>query len=382
MIGVLALLLTTAAPAQDCDARQLSKDLQDASPVAVPRTFLKLVECDEAEAAKQAEFAMGKTLYGDEGNQAALQALRVGAPTAVMNWVDDLEPDHRSQSMMWLGEQCTDVPQVGEFFVASAEQKTDAFLKERWYRGMAKCDHAGVRALLKEIVEGDKFELNNESKFGFIEVYARNLGKDSIPHLIKTATELSDPRDIRLVISALGDAANVGSREGINEEAAKDAIAALKNIAPTTHPEAIDQVRVTLMALGDDATAESMVKNRWPDRVKNGTYEWGVAVMNEVTCKNGKVQVYLHHGRLTDITKWPDALEMDVEARVTDLWDLGNAAKKCKGESNLSVNMNPEPLASEEVYANFIEPYQKELELKAEGGAKVDELEEETATFY
>ena len=101
MLSILALLLS-GAQAQDCDAKQLSKDLHEASPVAVPRVFLKLAECDPSAALEEAEFAMGKTLHGDEGNQAALQALKVGAQKPVMDWVDALEPDPVSYTHLTL----------------------------------------------------------------------------------------------------------------------------------------------------------------------------------------------------------------------------------------------------------------------------------------
>ena len=139
MFTLFALLFSNPVMAEDCDAKQLKKDIAEASPVSVPRIYLKLVDCDADAANDSAEDTLARVLHGDEGNQAALAALKVGAQRQVMEWVDNLEPDQRSQTMLWLGDQCSEVDTIGQFFVDSASEMREPFIKERWYRGMAKC---------------------------------------------------------------------------------------------------------------------------------------------------------------------------------------------------------------------------------------------------
>lgn len=380
MHTLFALLLASAASAQSCDAKKLAKDLETASPVAVPKMFLELVTCDPAAANKAAALAMGKTLAGDEGNQAALAALKVGAQKPVMDWVDGLEPDFRSSTMLWFGDQCAQVPEVGQFFVDSANQKTDVFLKERWYRGMSKCRVEGVQNVLREIVEKDSLKLNRESRFGLLEVYARNLGKGAIPHLKATALQLGDPKEIRLVLNAFADAANVGAVEGMDEAAAKEAIAAIVELAPQTHPEAIDQVRDTLRALGATDQANASVKYRWPDRFADGNYAWAVVATELATCKNGKSMALLHTGLLTAGEVWPDALSADLEAAAKRAWGL-DAAAKCKGTGTTTVVMSDEPMSSEESLAAFVKENRKAYDDAAKGAWKAEEIAEDTAPF-
>lgn len=380
MHTLIALLLASAAHAQSCDAKKLAKDLETASPVAVPKLFLELAACDPAAANKSAALAMGKTLAGDEGNQAALAALKAGAQKPVMDWVDGLEPDHRSAAMLWFGDQCAQVPEVGQFFVDSAAQKTDIFLRERWYRGMSKCRVEGVQNLLRDIVEKDSLKLNRESRFGLLEVYARNLGKAAIPHLKATALQLGDPKEIRLVLNAFGDAANVGAVEGLDQATAKEAIAAIEELAPQTHPEAVEQVRDTLAALGAPEKGDAVVKYRWPDRFADGSYAWAVVATEEATCKNGKVQVVLHHGLLTSGDKWPDTLKSSVEAAATTAWGL-DAAAKCKGTGTTTVVMSTEPMSSEESLAEFVKANREAYDKAAKTAWKAEEIAEDTAPF-
>ena len=379
MLMLLAMLTSGVAQAADCDAKQLTKDINDASPVAVPRVFLKLAECDAEAAKKAGEAAFAKILHGDEGNQAAVAGLKVGAQKPVMDWVDRLEPDHRSQSMLWFGNQCGDVPEVGEFFVASAAQKPGPFLQERWYRGMAKCRVEGVQNLLRDVVEKNSLDLSPESKFGFIEVYARNLGKDAIPHLRSTAGSLTEAKDISLLLNAFGDAANVGSLEGIDEAAAKEATAAIESLAPQIHPDAMEQARDTLLALGAEDLSNSVVQYRWPDRIQAGTYAYAVVATEDITCKNGKQQVIFHHGRLTNFTQWPDALEMDVEGRVKEGWSL-NGAEKCKGTGSIAVKMSPTPV-DDAGYDEFVKPHLDAYEKLAKKAWKSENKDEGTAAF-
>jgi hypothetical protein len=379
MLTLLSFLITSPAMAQDCDAKQLAKEIDEASPIAVPRVYLKLAECDADVAKANAAKALGRTLHGDEGNQASLAALKVGSLGEVMDWVDGLEPDQRSQTMLWMGDQCGEVDQVGSFFTTAANDKRDKFLAERWYVGMAKCRVESVQALLREVVENDAWELKREQLFAFVSVYARNLGAEAVDHLKSLPVGLSDPKEVKLVLNAFADAANVGSREGMDEKAAKAAIAAIGQLGPQIPPDTIDQARDTLLALGDEPLADEFVKYRWPEKLQGGTYHYGVVATETSACKNGKTSVYLHSGQLTDSGRWPDALEMIVEDTVKGSWGLTHGAK-CKGTSQFKVVMTEEPV-DDAAFEAFVATHAEAYADVAKGAWKSGVVAEDTGSF-
>lgn len=382
MFTLWLALTAGTAHAQDCDAKQLTQDIADASPVAVPRVYLKLAECDEAAALKAAPDAMAKVLHGDEGNQAALAALRVGAQQTIMDWVDNLEPDHRAQTILWLGDQCAEVPAIGDFFVDSYRgEKHEAFLSERWYRGMSKCRVSNVQELIREMVENPDKAPNRQQMFGFIEVYARNLGVDAVPHLQKVVSEIDDAKEASLILNAFADAANVGSVEGMNMDAAKASIAAIEQLGPNLPPESAEQARLTLIALGDEDKADGFAIYRWPERLVDGSYRYAVSATETVTCKNGKSQVWWTHGMFTEPgSQWPDSLEMDVEETAKGAWDLNRAAK-CKGNGKVRVVMTEEPVADDAAYDTFVEAQRAAYDTAAKDAWKAEEFAEEPRAF-
>ena len=372
MLVWLTVVLAGSAQAQDCDANQLTKDLHAASPVAVARVYLKLAECDTGVAEKEAVFAMTKTLYGDEGMQAGLAALSVGGQAAVLDWVDGLEDHHRSETLRWLGGKCVDEPKVAAFFVTAREAKKDVFLANRWYAGLGSCRTPEVASMLGDMINGDQGAraADRAQYFGLLEVYARNLGKDAIPTLKGMATSLEDPMEVRLIMSAFGDAANVGS--GIDEVAAKEAIEAIKSLGPQIPPAASDAARDILLSLGDIDLANSFAGYKWPDRKNGGNYTYYAVAKELVVCKNGKKQALLHHGKLIENgTHWPDALQMDLQDELTNKWSLEYAAK-CKGEGTVTTEMTSEPIADDNALKEWLEIREKSFESETKGYDKAE----------
>jgi len=379
-VWLLGALLGTAN-AQDCDAKQLSKDLHEASPVAVARVYVKLAECDSSIAEKEAEFAMTKTLYGDEGMEAGLAALSVGGQAAVLDWVDGLEDHHRSETVRWLGGQCGEEPKVASFFLTAREDKKDVFLSNRWYAGLGSCRTPEIAAMLTDMIEGDQGAraADRAQYFGLLEVYSRNLGVEAIPTLRDMATSLSDPMEVRLILSAFGDAANVGS--GINADAAKAAIDALRTLGPQIPAAAADSARDILLSLGDEDLANQFAGYRWADRKTDGNYTYYATAVERYVCKNGKEQALFHHGNVIENgTHWPDALQMDLEGFLTTAWAL-QAASKCKGEGTITVEMTAEPLASEDEVEGWLESRLKAFEESAEDLHKSEVVVQESATW-
>ena len=143
----------------------------------------------------------------------------------------------------------------------------------------------------------------------------------------------------------------------------------------------IDQVRDTLLALGANELSDSVVQYRWPDRLKDGTYEYGVSALEVATCKNGKVYVDWHHGVFTEGgSQWPDALEMKVEEEAVGQWGV-NYGEKCKGTSKITVAMTPEPLADDAALDEFMKTHAKAFKQASKEAKKAQDLEKDPGAF-
>jgi len=377
----LMLAQVGTAYAQDCDANPLVRDLHEASPVAVARVYLKLAECDPSVAEREAAFAMTKTLYGDEGMQAGLAALSVGGQDAVLDWVDGLEDHHRSETVRWFGGQCGKEAKVADFFVKAREAKKDVFLANRWYAGLGSCRTPQIAEMLTEMIQGDQGAraADRAQYFGLLEVYSRNLGVEAIPTLRDMATSLSDPMEVRLILSAFGDAANVGS--GIDEAAAKAAVDAIRMLGPQIPPDAADSARDILLSLGDEDLANQFAGYRWADRKTDGKYTYYAMAIERFVCKNGKEQAIFHHGKLVeDGTHWPDALQMDLEGKLGSKWGL-EAAAKCKGEGTIKVEMTEEPVADDKEIESWLEERVEAFEKDTKGLHKSEVVVQEDGAW-
>jgi len=377
MLVWLTLALAGSAQAQGCDAKQLALDLHEASPVAVAKVYLKLAECDGAIAADEAAFAMTKTLYGDDGMEAGLAALSVGGQDAVLDWVDGLEDHHRSETVRWFGSKCAEEPNVGKFFVEARDVKKDVFLSNRWYAGLGSCRTPEIAAMLTEMINGDQGAraADRAQYFGLLEVYSRNLGKDAIPTLTGMATSLSDPMEVRLIMSAFGDAANVGN--SMDAGAAKAAIDAIRTLGPQIPADAAESARDILMSLGDEGLANDFAGYRWVDRKNGGKYTYYAMAKEMMVCKNGKEQGFLHHGKIIEGgTHWPEALKKDLEAALTSKWGL-EAAAKCKGEGTIAVELTDEPVANDKEIEEWLDTRTKTFKGETKGFHKAEIVPED-----
>jgi len=375
------LWITAAALGADCDVSALKAALNEASPVVVPERFVALAECDAGAAKAAAQGALDKTLAGDEANEAVKTALAVGAEAEVSAWLDKLEPDLRSKTIQWLGQQCKAEPAVEKFFVNSTETKGEDFWKERWYRGLADCKTPDIQALLTTAM-GSK-EVGRDSRdrsafFGLLEVYAKNLGAASHPTLTELATEITDAAEVRLVVSAFSNSASVGSKTGMDQPAAKKAISAINALGPTLPADAVDAGRDTLRALGADDDANAFVVHRWSDRFDGG-YTYLAAATEIVTCKNGKTQAYLHLGELHESGRaWPDAIEAGLKSTLESGWSLDHAAK-CKGTGETTVAMTREPVTSGD--SSFFDTQRETFATTSKGSDKAEEVDAATLSL-
>lgn len=370
------LLVISSAHAATCDARALTVALEEASPMSVPTAFHALYTCDGAAAEPLAVASLGRALPGDDADQLVLDALALGLADEVRAWIGGLRSDERSGTLSALGEACADQQPVAEFLVASEAAIGEAFWTQRWFRSLGECRRPEVQALLlREVQEpsGDR------SRFlSVLEVFARNLGAEAIPYL-KTLLILNErDEEATYIVNAFADAASVGSAAGLDPETAALAIAALFEMAPQLPEAALKQAATTLSALGAGDRAGELAgahfhARRWDD----GQLHHGLVVVEQATCKKGKVQVVLHNSQVIEPGRaW--LADLDVAGAVAG-WSTTLQAD-CKGsDSTVTIRLSAEPLVDPADLAGFHAAIAGDV--SAGGAARVTAVVEAPVSF-
>ncbi len=383
MSWLLALILSVvpawAQEEEACDTKALVAELAEASPVAVPGIYANLVKCDADKGKALAEDAMSRTLAGDAGNTGAEAAISVGAGEEVRTWLEGLEPDQRSRTIAHMGKRCGESEHVAQWMVESHDAMGEQFWRDRWYRGLADCRTEGIQSLLAVAIDGDvagKGASDRHRFRGLLEVYARNLGRNALPKLAELALTLESEDDIVFVVNAYSDAANLGALEGADPETMTEAIRSIQAIGGQLPPKAVDQARITLQALGDEAAADRFARYRWPDRKVDGVYRYMAVAIEDYTCKNGKQRAVFHYAEFTEAgSMWPEQVKALLAEKVTYEWELEAQAEKCKGEVKITVDMPSEPLADDDQAKKYLDAQRQVFLRQVQGYNKASEEE-------
>lgn len=352
MLTLLAALWTfQTASAADCDAKALAKEVAEASPAATAAAFTRLAACSPAEAKKLAPTAVPKFIATADAGPALVAAVRVGAPDPVRAWIHTQEPDNRTRAIQALGDACDTEPAIVPFFVDTKAKEPGPFWDERWHKALSECRQAPARQILEDLMAKPELQRNRAAFQSLLEVYSRNLGADAIEKLRGLLATAKDDADAITFISAFGDAVGLGSRAGANPEAVTSAKAALEAAAPKLGARSIDRMRGLFQAMGDDTAASRLARYAYPERFTNGVYVYGVAAIEDITCKNKEQRAALYYGSMTEPGQlWRDELAPKIEERLRRQWTL-DAATKCKGTSTITFKVSDEPLSPEALEA-------------------------------
>ncbi|MCB9780120.1 MAG: hypothetical protein H6742_16255 [Alphaproteobacteria bacterium] len=351
--SLLLALSTLAAPAlaQDCDTKALTKEIADASPVAVGTLYVKLAQCDPAAAKKLSDKELLRVLPGDEGDAAAVAAVEIGATGALIAWTDAMISKDRSRTIAALGKACDSSKPVETFLIGAKASMGEKYWQERWFRALTDCSSDAAGASLAE--ELDKGVGADKTRFfGVLEVYSRSQGAKAIPKLQELAGKLTDGEGLTYIVNAFPDAANVGSVEGADPEAARAAVAAIRGLGPSLPPKAVDAARVALRSLGDEEAADAMAGERYRDlRREDGSFLWGAVAVESASCKKGKeTWVRVHHGKVLGRgMTWPDQLQEKVSVAGETGWEF-SLGEKCKSEATVTWTVPAEPFADADAY--------------------------------
>ena len=367
----MLLALSSFALAQDCNVRQLQKDLAEATPNGVPAAFEALAACDATKAKAAAPDAFERVLSGEGGNALILSAVKVQAWDAPRTWITGLQSDERSRTVAALGAACAEHEEVAGFLVYTQTKLGEDFWTDRWYRSLAECRNEAVQQMLSEEVA--KGNSDRTRYFGVLEVYSRNLGKDAIPLLSEQLATITDEEELTYLVNAFADAAHVGSLDGQDEEATRLAIEAIAGAAPNLPARAVEQARTTLTSLGDEAAADALAVVRYQDVKADDGLHYGLVAVETGTCKKD-TRVNLHTGQAISVM-WPDQVAAGITAATTAAWEWP-LAKKCEVAHEVLVSEKPMDEAGLEAWTKeTVRAATKE----ASGAAKISTIVEESA---
>lgn len=357
----LATLLNPAH-AGACDAKALTKALTDALPNQTAQAYADLAACDAAAALKASPDAFKKVLPGDGGDAAVITAIGINAGDAVRTWVNGQEPDDRSRTISKLGEKC-DKAGVPAFFIDTQKLLGDKFWTERWYRGLDDCRDPSIQELLRARIAtpgGDRTLF-----FGIVEVFSRNLGKDAIEPLKASLKAEKDPEIATYLVNAFADAAGVGKAGGANPEAVKAAVASIVELAPSLPEKAVDQARVTLLALGAEAESDKMAAIRHKAVAQaDGSLLYGAVSTEVATCKKGDQKITIHTGQIKDSGHtWPDQLAERMKAPLETAWEF-ELATQCKGTGTVESVTPMTPFKDAAAYQAWVDTTIKDIQKK------------------
>ena len=338
------LLLISTSFAQDCDSRALTKAVSDASPVSVASAFANLAECDSNRARRAAPAAFGRMLWGDRTVGALTAAIGMGESELVRDWIGQLRSDDRSSAVAALGAACAGNENVAAFLTDSHEILGEKFWSERWYRSLSECRFESVQALLASAVEessGDR-----DRFLGVLEVYARNLGPQAVGKITSLLEETDDEELAVYLVKTYGDASQVGSAGGQNQEATDASVEAIERLAPSFSLRTLKQAQTTLFGMGAEEQAQSLIgthfaEKKWDD----GQLHYGLVAVETARCKNGKkTKLGVHTGTLSEPgQRFPVEVQAAAEEAVKSSWSLELSAK-CKVEQELEVFVSEMPL--------------------------------------
>jgi hypothetical protein len=327
-----ALLFSAPGHAgDDCDARKLSGAVAKEPSLAAAKLFVDLAACDAKVANRIAVDAMPRFIGGPEGNAALVAALEVGAGDAAIAWVDSLQSDERARAVDALGKACPESEAVRGFFVERKEALGADFWSQRWYRALANCPNEDMQAILWSALE-ESPDADRTRWFAVLETASRGSGAAALPKLGALLAGTEDPEVQSNVVAAFADASGVGGMDGVNAKASKASVAAIVEAAPSLSVKAVEQARITVGALGDEASANSLVVVRHKDlATEEGRLLWGVVVVEDAQCKKGKQRwqrATIAQAWDVGVT-WGDQVRAKVEAAGPGTWPL-DLADKCK----------------------------------------------------
>ena len=352
---LLSLSLSLAQAEGNCNTNAYSKTIETNTGDAAAVAFSALAQCDPNKARHFARTTVSTFRPNKEGYEATVWAMRLGEKALAMNWMKRLSPSDQKEFLRMLGNSCKNDKVVQEFFLDKAANDADKFWGNSYYEHLLTCRVISIQEVLSKQIDVG-LEQESSQYFSVMSVYARNLEYNSLPKLGELLAASEDVEAQTKIIAAIFEAVdettkNYAEDKNIIRNVNKDSVKIIVDSSHKLEQETLSQVRVFLTAIGAEAEADSMAGYYYKDQKQDDeTLLWGVVVVENATCRKGKLKQSIHSGSIIEQgNTWADQLEERVSEVASFAWDI-DLAKSCKGTSEIVYFVPPAPFSNIDEY--------------------------------
>ncbi len=313
--------------------------------------FHQLSLCDTDVALKFVATTVPTFFPNAKGYRAAGDAVLVGGHQDVMKWYEILEPSEQKGLLRELGNRCQKEQVIQDFFVSVANNGTDQFWKSRFHEYITECRVSPLQELLlSQFALG--VDQGRSQYFSVMSAMARNLEGNAIPELQKVLDSSEDGEVQLNLVSSIHEAVTASNTNHADDKKlVRDVtVAGIDSVYGNKErlaPEAILRARMMLTAFEAEAEADDLAGYMYKSHQQpDGQYMWGLVVVENTTCKNGKEKQRIYTASvLENGTNWADQLPERIQDVVAVQWDL-DLAKRCKGTEDVQYILTELPVSN------------------------------------
>ena len=368
---LLSILLQSAFAETEpvCNIEEASAEIVKKRGDDAAEAFHALVECD-AEVAKKFTITTVPTFFPSAvGYTAAADAVVVGGEESVRKWYKSLEPGEKKGLLRELGNRCQKEESIQQYFLNVAGNGSDEFWKSRYHQFIKDCRVESMQALLTTQFEKG-VDQGRSQYFSVMSAMARNLEGQSIP-ILKDTLQGTDDGEVQVnVIAAIFEAVDENNQNHADDkklvrDVSLAGVDAVFGTASSLKPEALKQARTVLTSLGAEAESDELAGFMYNvHRQPNGRFMWGLVVVENATCKNGKEKQRFYLSSVVEGgTNWADQLPERIKDAVEVQWEM-DLAERCKGTGEVEYLLTELPLSNLDALSVW-QTEQKEAQLNS-----------------
>ena len=315
------------------------------------QAFRDLAKCDATVANKFVSTTVPTFVPNALGFAAAADAVLTGGEQDVMKWYATLETSEQKGLLRELGNRCRKEEGIQTLFLNVANNGTQQFWKSRFHQYITDCRIEPIQTLLTNQFEKG-VEQGRSQYFSVMSSMARNLEGEALP-LLKGALDLAEDGEVQVnLVASLYEAVlesneNHADDKKLVRDVTLGGIDAVFSNADRLQPEALLQARMVLTSLEAEQEADELAGYMYKShRQPEGEYIWGLVVVENATCKNGKEKQRIYTSSIVEPgINWADQLSEKIEDVVSVQWEM-DLAKRCKGAGDVQYVISETPIAN------------------------------------
>ncbi len=315
------------------------------------QAFRDLAQCDAKVAYKFVSTTVPTFIPNALGFSAATDAVLTGGEQEVMDWYASLETSEQKGLLRELGNRCRKEESIQTLFLNVANNGTEQFWKSRFHQYITDCRIESLQTLLTTQFEKG-VEQGRSQYFSVMSSMARNLEGAALP-LLKGALDVAEDGEVQVnLVAALYEAVlesneNHADDKKLVRDVTVGGIDAVFSNAPRLQSEALLQARTVLTSLDAEQEADELAGYMYKShRQPEGEYVWGLVVVENATCKNGKEKQRIYTSSIVEPgMNWADQLSEKIQDVVSVQWEM-DLAKRCKGTGEVQYIISDLPIAN------------------------------------